>query len=65
MTKEPTCRFGHVCTSGCQNDFDCPCLAEHCCELSEDVCDGTCDDCFFKEKYEAQEGIALLANKEN
>lgn len=46
MTKETLeCRFGHVCTSGCGNDFDCPCQAEHCCALTED-CDGSCDDCF-------------------
>ena len=43
--KEKECRFGHVCTSGCQNDFDCPCQADHCCAMTED-CDGSCDDCF-------------------
>ena len=40
--KEKTCRFGHECTSGCQKDFDCPCLADHCCALTTD-CEG-CDD---------------------
>lgn len=45
--EEKTCRFGHMCTSGCQNDFDCPCQSEHCCAFTED-CDGTCDDCFNK-----------------
>lgn len=39
------CRFGHICTSGCQKDFDCPCQGEHCCALSEN-CEGECDDCF-------------------
>lgn len=50
MNKEKECRFGHQCTSGCQNDFDCPCLSEHCCAMSEEVCDGTCDDCYFNNK---------------
>lgn len=45
---EKECRFGHICTSDCQNTRDCPCLADHCCARTED-CDGTCDDCFFKE----------------
>lgn len=36
------CRFGHVCTSGCQKDFDCLCQSEHCCAFTEN-CDG-CDD---------------------
>lgn len=40
-----TCRFGHRCTSGCQKHFDCPCQADHCCELT-DNCDGSCDNCF-------------------
>lgn len=48
MSVEKTCRFGHVCTSRCQNDIECPCLGEHCCAFSENVCDRTCDDCFFK-----------------
>lgn len=42
------CRFGHICTSGCGNDFDCPCQADHCCALTED-CDGHCDD-HYEEK---------------
>lgn len=45
MSKLKECRFGHVCTSGCQNDFDCPCQSEHCCEMTEN-CDGTCDNCY-------------------
>lgn len=49
--KEKECRFGHMCTSSCGNDYDCPCEADHCCAFSEDVCDRTCDDCFFKDKY--------------
>lgn len=64
IEKEPTCRFGHMCTSDCQMTVDCPCLNDHCCALSEDVCDGTCDDCFFKDKYEAREEKALLASKD-
>ena len=55
MKKEKECRFGHICTSGCQNDFDCPCLEEHCCEFSEEVCDRTCDDCYWKEKDKEEE----------
>lgn len=48
--REITCRFGHMCTSGCGNDFDCPCVADHCCAISveQGACDGTCDDCFSK-----------------
>lgn len=46
--KELTCRYGHMCTSGCGNDYDCPCQADHCCALTEG-CDGTCDDCFNKD----------------
>lgn len=42
---EKTCRFGHICTSGCQKDFDCPCQDLHCCAMSEN-CEGKCDDCF-------------------
>lgn len=41
MEKEKTCRFGHQCDSDCQKTKDCPCLADHCCELSESVCDRT------------------------
>lgn len=42
---EKTCRFGHVCTSSCGNDYDCPCEAEHCCALTT-TCEGEehCDD---------------------
>lgn len=29
--KVKECKLGHICTSGCQNDFDCPCLSEHDC----------------------------------
>lgn len=45
MKEEKTCRFGHHCTSGCFNDYDCPCHADHCCEFTED-CEGDefCDD---------------------
>jgi len=44
---EETCRYGHICTSGCGNDFDCPCQADHCCEMTE-TCEGAehCDDHF-------------------
>jgi len=45
---EKECRFGHQCTSDCQNTKDCPCQDEHCCALTEN-CDGSCDDCFNKE----------------
>jgi len=48
---EKTCRFGHLCTSGCGNDFDCPCQIDHCCELT-DSCEGEefCDD-HYKPKW--------------
>ncbi len=29
MKDERICKFEHICTSGCQKDFDCPCLADH------------------------------------
>ena len=50
MTKEKECRFGHICDSDCQNTKECPCLADHCCENSEEVCDRTCDDCYWRKK---------------
>lgn len=52
--KEPVCRFGHICTSRCGNDIECPCLSDHCCEISvsQGYCDGTCDDCCSKDNYE-------------
>lgn len=31
------CKLGHICTSGCQKDFDCPCLAEHNCHDEDEV----------------------------
>ncbi len=53
MIKEKECRYGHVCTSGCQKDFDCPCQADHCCAMTDEgACDGTCDDCFNKKEAE-------------
>ena len=47
MNKEKECEYGHVCTSGCQNDFDCPCQSDHCCSLSEEKC-GECDNCIIE-----------------
>ncbi len=38
------CTEGHTCTSGCGNDYDCPCQSEHCCDESEELC-GECDYC--------------------
>lgn len=34
LEDEPVCTYeqcglGHECTSGCGNDFDCPCTSEH------------------------------------
>ena len=40
--KEPECRFGHICTSSCGNDYDCPCQSDHCCDMTED-CEGSTD----------------------
>ena len=58
-TKEKKCRFGHVCTSGCQKDFDCPCQSEHYCAMSEEKCphenasyDEICKDCGEKKVCE-------------
>ena len=50
MEQEKECRFGHICTSGCGNDFDCPCQSEHCCALTEN-CEGGehCDDHYEEE----------------
>ena len=47
--KEETCRYGHQCTSGCGNDYDCPCQSDHCCALTEN-CEGEeyCDDHFVR-----------------
>lgn len=47
---EKTCRFGHMCTSRCGNDIDCPCQSDHCCALTED-CEGPdhCDDHYVNE----------------
>lgn len=39
---EPQCKFGHICTSGCQKDFDCPCQSEHNCDVTIDK---VCDEC--------------------
>ena len=36
------CKFGHVCDSSCGHDRECPCQADHCCQLTTN-CDG-CDD---------------------
>lgn len=47
------CKYGHECTSGCQKDFDCPCVADHCCDMSD--CEG-CDECAQRvEALEAKE----------
>ncbi len=40
--EEVKCRYGHECTSGCQNDFDCPCQNDHCCAMTQN-CEG-CDN---------------------
>lgn len=51
--EDPTCRFEHECTSGCGNDYDCPCQSEHCCAMSyEGLCGGK-DDC--EDHYEKKE----------
>ena len=43
--KEIKCRFGHVCTSSCGKDRECPCQSDHCCALTTN-CEGKehCDD---------------------
>lgn len=43
--EEETCRFGHICSSDCQKNVECPCQNEHCCALTEN-CEGKeyCDD---------------------
>lgn len=51
MTKDKSCRFGHICTSDCGNTKDCPCQSDHCCELTE-TCEGKehCDDHYEKKE---------------
>jgi len=46
--KKEECEQGHTCSSGCQKDFDCPCLSDHCCSMTpkEDLC-GEVEDCEF------------------
>lgn len=44
MKKEPECEYGHNCTSGCGNDFDCPCNSQHWCSLSEEHNEADCKD---------------------
>lgn len=41
------CEEGHICTSGCQKDFDCPCQDSHCCSMSEETC-GECEFCISR-----------------
>lgn len=55
QSKEITCRFGHICTSRCGNDIDCPCQSEHCCAFTEG-CEGGehCDD-----HYKNHNAVAL------
>ena len=43
---ELECEEGHVCTSGCQKHFDCPCQSDHCCSMSEETC-GEVEECEF------------------
>lgn len=47
--KELTCEYGHQCTSGCNNDFDCPCGNEHYCDVgrSEGEGCGECETCLL------------------
>lgn len=52
------CKLGHECTSGCQKDFDCPCLTEHHCDEEEGEYE--CKKCgeewyFFPQDYEYEE----------
>lgn len=34
--KEKECEYGHICTSRCGNDIDCPCQSEHFCSMSDE-----------------------------
>lgn len=63
-SKEKVCRFGHVCTSDCQNTKDCPCQSEHCCALTEN-CEGGkhCDD-HYEEKTDDNQPIDELVEEE-
>ena len=57
------CRFGHICTSRCGNDIECPCQADHCCALTQG-CDG-CDDHYHKPLFTTKhyKAIAEVINK--
>lgn len=63
MKKE--CRFGHMCTSRCGNDIDCPCQSEHCCALTEN-CEGEeyCDDHYKKITFEEAMKVEDQLNKD-
>ena len=63
MTNYEDCRFGHICTSGCGNDFDCPCQADHCCAMTLD-CEGGehCDD-HYEPKNPAAVALGTLGGK--
>lgn len=32
---ELDCEYGHICVSGCNKDFDCPCTSEHWCSTTK------------------------------
>lgn len=58
--KNEECEYGHICTSRCQNDTDCPCVNEHWCSASGghsafDCADGD-DECpQHPKRYRCQE----------
>ncbi len=66
-SKEIICRFGHICTSSCGKDYDCPCQAEHCCAFT-DGCEGGehCDDHYEapKDREFSPEQAAFIAKQE-
>lgn len=63
---EKNCRFGHICTSRCGNDIDCPCQSEHCCAFTED-CEGVehCDDHYQEPVNEANDDYSRGLNPNN
>ena len=44
MTKDPTCEYGHNCTSRCGNDIECVCYSEHWCSMSPEHDESECAD---------------------
>lgn len=62
--KEPTCEYGHQCTSRCQNDTDCPCVNEHWCSMSDEHSPKDCTDSDEECPQHPKPDLADLINDE-